>query len=265
MKKVYYYKDPLNDDFAGNNIRQKLLPADYPYITRNPFRRAFDFFLHHFLVTPIIFLFQKIVFGERLKGRRKLRPYLKDGFFLYGNHTRSAGDAFTPNLAVFPRKAYILINPDGVSIPVVRHLVKSLGGVPIPNRLDGMRNFLNAVRKLSEHNCIAIYPEAHIWPYYTGIRPFRDVSFRYPAETGKPVFCFTVTYHKRFGLSLPGTTVYIDGPFFSDQAMTVKEKQRALRDQVYEAMRARSGNSTYDHCTYTDVSTQGVASSEKAE
>ena len=45
MKKIYYYSDELNDDFAGTHIRQKPLPADYGYFPENPVRRFFGFLL----------------------------------------------------------------------------------------------------------------------------------------------------------------------------------------------------------------------------
>ena len=105
MKKTFYYRDPLNDDFAQNHIHRKKLPGDYRYISKNPLRIAFDFLLHHLIVTPIVFLFQKIVYAEKIVNRKAVRPYLKSGFYLYGNHTRGAGDAFTPHLITFPRKA----------------------------------------------------------------------------------------------------------------------------------------------------------------
>ncbi len=250
MRKEYHYTDPVNDDFAPNNIEQKPLPVDYEYISHSFLRRCWDFFIYHFVAVPIVWVYQKVVYGERIVGKKAVRAYLKKGFFLYGNHTRSAGDAFTPTLITFPRKANIIINPDGVSIPFVRHLVKSLGGFPIPNKLDGMRNFHSSLMKLAEDNCVTIYPEAHIWPMYTGIRPFKSVSFKYPAEAGKPVFTFTVTYRKRFLRKIPGTTVYIDGPFFPDSSLSLHENREMLRNKAYEAMCERSKKSTYEYNTY---------------
>ena len=67
------------------------------------------------------------------------RPYRKTGFFLYGNHTRVSGDAYTPALITFPKKAYIVANPDSVSIPGIRHLVEDLGTVPISSDIAGMK------------------------------------------------------------------------------------------------------------------------------
>lgn len=79
------------------------------------------------------------------------------------------------------------------------------------------------------------------------------MSFRYPAETGKPVFCFTTTYQKRRFTSYPKTTIYVDGPFFPDETLSLKENQRMLREQVYEAMTERSKKSIYEYRQYIKV------------
>jgi hypothetical protein len=250
MRKTYYYKDPLNDDFADTNIATQRLPSDYKYISHDPLKGVWDFLLHHFVATPLGFLYQKVIYREQIVNRKVLIPYLLSGCFIYGNHTRAAGDAFTPNIAVFPRKAYIVTSPDAVSIPGVRNLVKSLGGIPLPNDISGIRRFHSALLQRSKWNHIVIYPEAHIWPYYTDIRPFKDTSFRYPAEAGKPVFSFTVTYKKRAVGSFPRTVVYVDGPFFPDKDKTLRENQKMLRDLVYKAMLERSKNSDYNYNNY---------------
>lgn len=70
MKKTYYYSDEINDDFAGTNIKRKELPADYPYFSSNPVRKFFEFILYRLIVTPLIFLFQKIVFREKFKNKK---------------------------------------------------------------------------------------------------------------------------------------------------------------------------------------------------
>lgn len=255
MKRVYYYSDELNDDFAGTKIRHKELPVDYDYFPKNPLRRVFGFLFYRVVATPIVFLYEKLIRREKIVNRKLLKKYGKNGYFLYANHTSAVDDAFTPTLVTFPKKAYILVNPDAVSIPVAGKLVELLGGVPLPTDRHGMRNFHSAVLSHAEKkHCVMIYPEAHIWPYYTKIRPFRDVSFRYPAETGQPVFCYTTTFRKRKFFRRPQETVYIDGPFWPDKALSVKENQKRLRDLVYETMQKRSELSTYEYASYIKVS-----------
>lgn len=134
---------------------------------------------------------------------------------------------------------------------MLRPLVRALGGLPLPDTVTGLARYRRMIDSLSARGeCVVIYPEAHIWPLYTDIRPFPDASFRYPAETGKPVFAFTSTYKKRGLLPLVKSTVYIDGPFFGDKALSVRENQKNLRDCVYNAMKKRSEASDYSYHSY---------------
>lgn len=244
--KTYFYSDPVHDDFAGTNIRKKPLPEDYRYVRRNPLRRAVAWVLHHVIATPVCFLFLKISCGQKIVGRKKLKPYRKTGYFLYGNHTRTAGDAFTPSMIAFPKKPYLVVDPDALSIPFLRRIVEDLGGMPVPDSLKLQKKFLATVETRARNgNIIVIYPEAHIWPLYTGIRPFPSVSFAYPVKTGKPVFTFTTTYRKRKLFGGVKATVYIDGPFFADGTLPKAEQKQALRDCAHAAMEARSALSTY--------------------
>lgn len=247
--KVYYYSDELNDDFANNDIKTKKLPKNYKYFSKNPIRKFFSFIIYHFIVTPIVFLLQKIFYHEKIVGRKKLKKHKKTGFFLFGNHTRAMGDAYCPSLLTFPKKAYIVVNPDAVSIKGIKWLVEDLGAIPVPSDLSEInefKNYYSAIKKHAEKNhIITIYPEAHIWPFYTDIRPFNDTSFRFPVITKKPVFTFTSTYEKRkFGKGVK-VTVYVDGPFFTDETLSVKDQTTNLRDVCYDTMKERSKLSTY--------------------
>lgn len=245
MGKTYYYTDELHDDFAGTHIDTKPLPEDYEYLCGSGLRRGFAWFLHHIVVTPVCYLYLKLSCGQKIVGREKLRPYRKSGFFLYGNHTRKAGDAFTPTMVAFPRKPFVLVNRDAISIRGIRRLVEDLGGMPVPDSYSSGRKFCTAVRRhMAKGGVIAVYPEAHIWPLYTGIRAFTDVSFAYPVETGKPAFAFTVAYRKR-RVGGVKATVYVDGPFFPDESLPKREQKARLRNEVYAAMAERSRRSVY--------------------
>ena len=75
MEKVRYYKDELNDDFAGNDIKTKKLPEDHKYIKKNPFWKVASFILYYIVALPIVTVYNKIVHGERIKNKRILKKY----------------------------------------------------------------------------------------------------------------------------------------------------------------------------------------------
>ena len=52
-------------------------------------------------------------------------------------------------------------------------------------------------KRIEQKKCVVIYPEAHVWEYYTKIRPFPSTSFKFPVNCDVPAFCMTTTYYKR--------------------------------------------------------------------
>ena len=60
----------------------------------------------------------------------------------------------------------------------------------------------------------------------------------------------TKTYHKRRLGSRPRAVVYIDGPFYPDQALSRKEAQNKLHDEIWQTMNKRAKLSDYEYCEY---------------
>lgn len=244
-RKVIYYSDELNDEFSVAQIIPKKIDGDYQYIHSSPFKRFTHFFWYRIVATPIVFLFTKIVFHHKVIGKGVLKRYKDKGYFIYGNHTQDIGDAFIPTALSFPKDAYVIVHPNNVSMPVLGKVTPSLGALPLPDDMTAYRNFLKAIEtRFSQGHAIVIYPEAHIWPYYTDIRPFTDVSFAYPVKLDAPVFCFTNTYQKSRLSKEPKIVTYIDGPVYPDKALSQKEQKRDLRDKVYAKMCERAKNSS---------------------
>ena len=133
------------------------------------------------------------------------------------------------------------------------NIVEMLGAIPIPGNKEAMKNFLEVIEKrIKDGNSVTIFPEAHIWPYYTKIRPFKTVSFKYPVQLNVPTFSVTNTYQS-YGKNNDKVRIvtYVDGPFFpDDECKTMKEKQQNLRDKVYKKMVERGQNSNIEVIKY---------------
>ncbi len=241
QRRVIYYRDELNDEFSEAKITPRRIDGGYEYCPETPFKRFTHFFWYRVVATPVAFLFLKIKFGHRIIGKSVLKKYKNTGCFIYGNHTQDIADACMPGMISFPREAYVIVHPNNVSLPGVGLAARSMGAIPLPDDTAAYRNFLKAIEKrIAEKRIVAIYPEAHIWPYYTGIRPFGDVSFAYPVKCGVPVFCFTDTYQKRRFFKSPRMVTYVDGPFFADDSKSKRDRARELRDKVYAKMCERA-------------------------
>ena len=249
-QKIIYYKDELNDEFSGANITPKRIDENYKYIHKNPLWLTLAF-LFNLLMLPIKEIYPRVKFRIKYVGKEKLKSYKKSGYFVYVNHTQPFCDTFIPSNPIFPKANYMIVNPENVSLPVFGNSIQMLGAIPIPNVPKGMKNFLNKIEQVIKKNCaITIYPEAHIWPYYTKIRPFKAVSFRYPIDLDVPTFCMTNTYVRRKNTEKINIVTYIDGPFFPDKSLSKQEQKQNLRDQVFKQMTERSKNSNIEHIKY---------------
>lgn len=239
------------DDVVKSKKQHCPLPEDYRFIREDRSFRLWAGFLYG-LTKAVGFLYCRTALHLRFENREILKPYQNRGIFLFANHTQEFGDVVIPALAVRPQRIYTIASTANLGIPVIGKLLPAIGILPIPQSIEKTRAFMEAVRTRSRQgHCIVVYPEAHVWPYYTGIRSFPATSFRFPAEEDAPCFAMTTTYQKRRFGSRPRVTVYLDGPFFpADGLATRKEKQESLRAQIREAMVRRSAQSSYDYIRY---------------
>ena len=254
QKQIIYYKDELNDDFVKAKIVPKVIDEKYKYIA-NKFWDFVCFCMQNIISMPIKILYSKIKFRIKYIGKEKLKQYKNTGYFVYANHTQIFADTFIPSIPLYPKRNFFIVNPENVSMKFLGNIVQLLGALPIPNNKKGMKNFLEVIHKhIEKKHSITIYPEAHIWPYYTKIRPFKAVSFKYPIDLNVPVFCMTNTYQS-YGKNNDKIKIitYIDGPFFPNKNLPKNEQKQDLRNQVYNQMVKRSKNSNIEFIEYKKI------------
>lgn len=251
-KKIIYYSDELNDEFSSAKITPRVIDENYKY----KIGKVWDFFsyiIQNIISMPIKVGYAKIKFRIKYVGKEKLKQCKNSGYFVYVNHTQAFADTFIPSIAIFPKRNFLIVNPENISVKPFGWLVELLGAIPVPGNKTAMKNFLQTVEyRINKNQSITIYPEAHIWPYYTKIRPFKSVSFKYPVEMKKPVFCITNTYQKR-GKNGDKVKIvsYIDGPFYPEEGLgTAREQKEDLRNRIYDRMVDRSKNSNIDIIEY---------------
>lgn len=242
-QKVIYYSDELSDEFAGDNIIAKKIDGSYRYIRENPIGKVGHLFWYHLVATPLAFLYMKLYFHHKIVNRQVLKEAKESGYFMYGNHTHFLADALIPTMVNMPKDVAVIVHPNNVSMPLLGRITPSLGALPLPDDKEAVKHFLHAIEHMiQKKRCVMIYPEAHIWPYYTKIRPFVELSFRYPVQYKAPVFCFTNTYQKRKCSKRPQIVTYLDGPFYPDANLNSKEQKKQLQEAVYQKMQERARN-----------------------
>lgn len=251
-KRVIYYNDELNNEFSSAKIVPRVIDEKYKY-KHGIIWNCISWIIQNVLSMPIKIGYSKLKFRIKYVGKEKFKKCKNTGYFVYANHTQAFADTFIPSVGVYPKRNFLIVNPENISVKPFGWLVEMLGAIPVPGNKTAMKKFLDSIEeRINKKNSITIYPEAHIWPYYTKIRPFKSVSFKYPVEMKKPAFCVTNTYQKR-GKNGDKVKIvcYVDGPFYADESLeTVKEQKEDLRNRVYECMVERSKNSNIEVIEY---------------
>ena len=151
-------------------------------------------------------------------------------------------DVFKIATPVFAwRRVNILGFSDSTSVPIVRHLTRALGYLPVP--LEGDIGNMIALTQACKYyiqdkkQIVLIYPEAHIWPYYTKIRNFKDTSFSYPAMMNAPVVPIVTTWRKSKFSKKPKQTIYIGEIIYPKSGATREENKHFLYCECLKQMK----------------------------
>lgn len=253
-KKIVYYQDPVNDDFAENPTKPYKINDDFKYIRKNPLFTFPAFILYHVIAIPIFYLILKIKYHVKVENKKALRQLRHTGYFIYTNHTQNIVDAFINHASLFHRKGHIIANNNVYSLKGLKTIVNMLGTLPIPNTMIQSKKLFDAIKyNINKKHVVVIFPEAHVWPYYNDIRLFSESSFIFPVTLNKPIIVTTVTYRERkiFKNKHPYITLHVSKPVFPKLGVPVKENQAYLRDFAYCIMKStvKKANS-YEYIHY---------------
>jgi 1-acyl-sn-glycerol-3-phosphate acyltransferase len=256
-ERIFYYEstedDPIQTKEQEQTHNKVELEDGYVFIKRNPFVIIYEKVLY-FGFKLFARWYAKFYLHMTIKNRQALKKAKGSGYVIYANHTNPFHDAFSPAL-VADRHIYTICSPANLHIPGIGKFLPALGALPLGKNPEQKAAFNKAVdTRLKQKKCLVIYPEAHVWPYYTGIRKFPagDRSFKYPARNLLPIFTMTTTYQKsrKKGQARPDMTVYLDGPFYPDPKKTEDENRAILAEKAYESMLKYSKRSNYEYFQY---------------
>lgn len=252
--KTIYWSDELNDDFNDLGNDRPSVPENYGYIRKNWFANFFYAILYHFFAKVFLGLFT-VCHGIRFKDKKNIKKLKGKGAYIYSNHV-SISDAFKFQTVpfFFRRRVNILAYSDSLSIPVARKIVKGLGYLPVPLKGD-VDNALRLAEACNHYvqkkQYILIYPEAHIWPYYTKIRNFPAGSFSYPAKHMTPVLPAVTVWRKPLiGKKAKQTVIFLE-PIFPREDYNATQNIQYLHKKCLEAMNEVANSiSQYEYIKY---------------
>lgn len=251
MKETTYYYKSFEDDFVKSKKQEYKLPENYKWIRNNLFYRFLSNILYR-IAKVCGFIYCKLFLHVKFENNKILKKYKNEGYFIYGNHTQPIGDVFIPAISS-KKRIYTIASPSNIGVTCIGPLLPMIGILPIPEDLGKTKQLIEAIKqRINQKKAIIIYPEAHVWPFYTKIRPYKSTAFKFPVNTASKVFCMTTTYYKRRNRKKPGIKVYIDGPFEVDSGLSKQENADKLYKEVYECMVERSKNSNLEYIKYVE-------------
>lgn len=208
----------------------------YNFIPKSKAFIAFSAGLRKF-ANCVLYGLDKAVFSLEIKGQENLKGLEKEGFLTVCNHVNFLDCAMIANAAGRSDITFTTIK-ENFEIPVVRHIIKALGAIPIPRTPKAMAKFSEAVETLLEQNHIVhFYPEGILYPYYNGIRKFKRGAFTYSVKCSKPIVPMLITYYERRGRK-PRAVITVLEPVYPDKTLTQKESIKQVEAEVRRKMEA---------------------------
>ncbi|MBS7316032.1 MAG: 1-acyl-sn-glycerol-3-phosphate acyltransferase [Clostridiaceae bacterium] len=212
---------------------------DYDYLRRGVFKTML-YGIIYTAAAALLRIFNFVLFGTRLRGRKNLRGLRKQGLVVTCNHVHWL-DCSMVGAFLWPRRAYFITLQSNLELPVIRHLVRILGGIPIPRERRRMPEFHEAVlRVLREGAAVPIYPEGELHPYADCLYPLKKTAFSLAYDAGVPVLPVCITYRRGKGFfrfkKRPCLTVHALKPIFPDRSRNRRDEVEALCREVAAQM-----------------------------
>ncbi len=126
-------------------------------------------------------------------------------------------------------------------IPVAGPIVKLMGGIPLPESIDGWKPVYQRVEKaFSEGQILQIYPEGELIGGCRQLRPFRPGAFTFAVKYKKPVIPCVLRFYPRFRKNgvrrKDGMELVILPPVYPPSERSGKAAAKALLEEVRERM-----------------------------
>ena len=218
------------------------IDAHYRFVNKNVFFRLGSNLLFYLIAMPVLSIASRLVFGLKIVGKKNLR-YVRGGAVTVTNHVHIL-DSPMVACTLFPRKPLFASLQSNFEIPVVRRLVRILGGVPIPESPKALGAFMDAMRmQLKKGRIVHFYPEASLWPWHEELRPFKNGAFHLAVRSDVPVVPMVFTFREAGWLmrrlrKKPLVTLTVGEPEYPTKAGSERSRMEEMRRAVEEAMEA---------------------------
>ncbi len=212
----------------------------YDYRRRAFWKRAATALVRTFAFV-VLQIYLRVVFGFRVSGRQNLKALGKEGAATVCNHVHML-DCAMIDMTLFPRRTHYITLESNFRIPFVRHLIRLLGGVPLPESPACMAELFREMGRAADGGALVhIYPEGVLIPYCETLRPFKSGAFRFVARKRLPVLPMVLTQRRPRGVfrlykRKPCWTLHILPPQYPDAALADRPAAAALEQGCRAAM-----------------------------
>lgn len=217
-----------------DHLQAEPLSEEYQFIPRfflTKWIYAVIWYIAVFLIAPIVTF---VLYGVRIKGRRNLK-HLKTGAISICNHCVDMDVVFVAQ-SLMPKKVYYTTLESNMRLPIIGHIIKAFGGLPICSRPSMQVEFNRTVAELvSKGKIVHFMPEGSLWAYYDKIRPFKKGAFYYAVQNQVPILPICINFRQPrkwqtfFGIRAQLVTVHIGKPIFADPDLHKKDQIEQLR------------------------------------
>lgn len=155
---------------------------------------------YRFLKWVIVRLFPpvfRLLYGFRVVGRIP-EEVMKKGCVTVCNHIHTL-DCVMLACALRNHTMQFLSLPENLKMPVAGPIVRLMGGIGLPDRLDGWKAVYRRVEKaFEEGQFLQVYPEGELISGCRTLREFKPGAFTFAVKYGRPVVPCLLRYYPRY-------------------------------------------------------------------
>lgn len=220
------------------------MDEQYDYLRRGPLLSA----LHRVVAALAVFLlriYDFLMFGLVIRGWENRIRLGKKGAVAVCNHVHTL-DCTMMAQVLWPKRMYFVTLQSNLEMKGVRHFVRLLGGIPIPEDRALRRAFPRVLAQaLALGAVIPIYPEGELAHYCPQLRPFHKTAFATAWRAGVPVLPMCITYRAPRGIwrfkKRPCLTLHILPAVEPDRSAPRAQEIARLQNETQARMRACIG------------------------
>jgi 1-acyl-sn-glycerol-3-phosphate acyltransferase len=210
-------------------------------ITFPVYKRMLSFVFYYLIAFPLLWIYVTFLLGVRFRHRKYLRD-IKGGAVLVSNHVHTLDSAMN-GVAAFPKKPIFTGLKANFRLPLAGFLVNILGTVPVPETRSESRVFLNELtRHARSGRFVHFFPEGHLIPYDTELRPFKKGAFQVAEEADVPIVPIGIAFKEKTSifplLAKQKVVLSVGKPIYPDSFRLKREQIAYLQDASFGAMQS---------------------------